>query len=516
MRYDEYGRQTSLSDPDAGTTRFAYDALGRIVSSTDAKGVKTTNTYDAYGNLAKSTCGTATTTYTYGSTVATRRLLLSETNGSQTIKYTYDKYHRLATKTYVIDGENFTYGYAYDLNNRLLSVQTPLGKEEYVYDSYGNIEEILFAGQTVWKLDSYTGKTRTTTLGGTLKSRRATNNNGLLESQTLTQVNTGVIRSEQTYTFGAKSGNLERRAGVNGADETFTYDRADRLTTVRKGSTVAMSMAYSPNGNIASKSDIGKYTYGSSKPHAVTSVENAKKAIPEETQEIVYTPFNKVQTVTQAGKKLTLAYGPDRQRSKTAYSNGAATQVRIYAGDFERLTQNGVTTCYQYVYSPDGLASIHVKPSDGSAVMHYAVADHLGSLLALYTSGFTQTYAAAYDAWGLQSVSKDDVSLRRGYCLHEHWDEFGLIDMNGRFYDPRLGRFLSPDPYVQDASNPQNFNRYSYCLNNPLKYNDPSGEFWHLVIGAAIGGVVNLVSGLVNHKIDNSISEYLPIHDCRF
>ncbi|MBQ3635809.1 MAG: RHS repeat-associated core domain-containing protein, partial [Bacteroidales bacterium] len=44
-----------------------------------------------------------------------------------------------------------------------------------------------------------------------------------------------------------------------------------------------------------------------------------------------------------------------------------------------------------------------------------------------------------------------------------------------RMYDPTVGRFLSPDPYVQDGTNPQNFNRYSYCLNNPLKYTDPSG-----------------------------------------
>ncbi len=82
---------------------------------------------------------------------------------------------------------------------------------------------------------------------------------------------------------------------------------------------------------------------------------------------------------------------------------------------------------------------------------------------------------------------------------HEHWDEFDLIDMslsskrgqcklacklpsgrkagiaNGRMYDPTVGRFLSPDPYVQDATNPQNYNRYAYCLNNPLKYTDPSG-----------------------------------------
>jgi len=69
-------------------------------------------------------------------------------------------------------------------------------------------------------------------------------------------------------------------------------------------------------------------------------------------------------------------------------------------------------------------------------------------------------------------------------------DLFGLINMNGRIYDPALGRFLSPDPYVQMPDNSQNFNRYSYALNNPLVYTDPSGEFpWLIVgIGALVGG----------------------------
>ena len=47
--------------------------------------------------------------------------------------------------------------------------------------------------------------------------------------------------------------------------------------------------------------------------------------------------------------------------------------------------------------------------------------------------------------------------------------------MNGRLYDYKLARFLSPDPFLQDPSNTQNFNRYSYCLNNPFAYTDPSG-----------------------------------------
>ena len=62
--------------------------------------------------------------------------------------------------------------------------------------------------------------------------------------------------------------------------------------------------------------------------------------------------------------------------------------------------------------------------------------------------------------------------------------------MNGRVYDPMLARFLSPDPYVQMPDYTQNFNRYSYCLNNPFKYTDPSGESIIAIIGGAIiGGI---------------------------
>ena len=74
----------------------------------------------------------------------------------------------------------------------------------------------------------------------------------------------------------------------------------------------------------------------------------------------------------------------------------------------------------------------------------------------------------------------------RGYTSHEHLDKVNLINMpacrtlgrNGRLYDPLTARMLSPDPFVQNASSTQNFNRYSYCMNNPLKYTDPSGYLY--------------------------------------
>jgi len=76
--------------------------------------------------------------------------------------------------------------------------------------------------------------------------------------------------------------------------------------------------------------------------------------------------------------------------------------------------------------------------------------------------------------WTYDSVPQAQY-LYRGYTMHEMLDEFGLINMNGRCYDPVVGRFLSPDIIVQNPNNTQCYNRYSYCINNPLKYSDPSG-----------------------------------------
>ncbi len=83
----------------------------------------------------------------------------------------------------------------------------------------------------------------------------------------------------------------------------------------------------------------------------------------------------------------------------------------------------------------------------------------------------------SYDAWGrlrnpsTQAVyapgSEPALLLGRGYTGHEHLTWFGLINMNARLYDPALGRFLSPDPYVQAPDFTQNFNRYSY-RHNPI------------------------------------------------
>jgi len=80
--------------------------------------------------------------------------------------------------------------------------------------------------------------------------------------------------------------------------------------------------------------------------------------------------------------------------------------------------------------------------------------------------------------WNVYTTLPTGILLARGFTGHEHLDLFGLINMDGRVYDPVIGRFLSADPVIQDIENLQCFNRYSYCVNNPLSLIDPSGYSW--------------------------------------
>jgi RHS repeat-associated protein len=112
----------------------------------------------------------------------------------------------------------------------------------------------------------------------------------------------------------------------------------------------------------------------------------------------------------------------------------------------------------------------------------FTVTYSFGSLTAISDATGNLIESLSYDPWGRRRNPNDwndynvtSTMFDRGFTGHEHLPQFGLINMNGRVYDPFLARFLSPDPFVQSPGNPQNYNRYSYALNNPLKYTDPSG-----------------------------------------
>ena len=118
--------------------------------------------------------------------------------------------------------------------------------------------------------------------------------------------------------------------------------------------------------------------------------------------------------------------------------------------------------------------------------IYYICRDYLGSITHIANSDGSLKQELSYDAWGrlrnpatqvaYATGSEPALFLGRGYTGHEHLAWFGLVNMNARLYDPLLGRFLSPDPYVGNPFLTQFYNRYTYAINNPLVYIDQTGE----------------------------------------
>ncbi len=152
----------------------------------------------------------------------------------------------------------------------------------------------------------------------------------------------------------------------------------------------------------------------------------------------------------------------------------------------EREVVGSATTQYIWI-GGDAYSAVAVatKVGTGSWTVYNIFRDHLGTITHLKTGSATTEYS--FDAWGRRR-DKDDWSYTltsepalfadRGFTSHEFLSDFNLYNMNGRLYDPVVGRFLSPDPYITDPSFSQSYNRYSYALNNPLKFTDYSGESW--------------------------------------
>lgn len=258
---------------------------------------------------------------------------------------------------------------------------------------------------------------------------------------------------------------------------------------------------------------MGNYSYASGRPNAVTGVTNPQNVIPNAGQNINYTAFSQPATVTENGYELTYTYGADYNRIRSiTKQNGNEINRRYYFGEYEKDITGGTTRHLHYISSPAGLVAIVVR-ENGNDTYYYTYTDHLGSILTVTNSGGGIVAEQSFDAWGryrdVNTWSATTTApsggvwawLTRGYTGHEHLRPFALINMNGRLYDPALGRVLSPDNYVQDPFFTQNYNRYSYAYNNPLVYNDPDGQLVFLAavaIGAAVGVLTNGINNSIN------------------
>jgi RHS repeat-associated protein len=221
------------------------------------------------------------------------------------------------------------------------------------------------------------------------------------------------------------------------------------------------------------------------KPHAIVGADANINCFPD-MQSVKYNVLDKVEQITQGRYRVNFEYGYDNQRmSMTKVDNIAnATYTKDYVGNCEFIDNNGNDEVRTYLAGPAGVFAVVVQKGNTTNI-DYVYKDNLGSWTTIADSTKRVVERMSYDAWGnLRDATTWCGNFgrlpkyERGFTGHEHLYEFGLINMNGRMYDPMSASFLSPDSYIQDPTTQQGFNRYAYCAYNPLKYVDPSGELY--------------------------------------
>lgn len=500
--YDKYGRRIAIKDPSAGIRRTAYDKAGNVSKETDADGREIVKEYDRYGRVVKQITPDLTTVYTYDNT---ENLLLSavSSNGSA-LHNTYDEYGRLQTqREEAPDGKwlRKTYGYTADGLPESIAYTSQNGALATELLSYRNgflTEVHLTDGTLVYRHDEENSLGQLTKLtAGGMQRTYEFNEWGLPVRRSITRADGGIM-FDHSYRFNVENNNLENRTDkIRNLSEDFDYDELNRLCSYGNN-----TVLYDNYGNICWKGDAGELVYTNpNRPYAVTGLVPAGDNPVKSGLEITYTAGERPSVITQDGKKAVLTYNANHDRIRMQCSVNDQTRLTRYylGGNYEVDETVGRTKEKLYLGGGyyDAPAVLVKEGSDAS--IYFIHRDYLGSILQIVDTHGNIVEESSFDAWGCrrnpvnQAVfvtgAEPELLLDRGYTGHEYLSFFGLINMNARLYDPVLGRFLSPDPYVQIPDFTQAYNRYGYCMNSPLCYVDRNGEFWFIpvIIGAAVG-----------------------------
>jgi RHS repeat-associated protein len=298
-----------------------------------------------------------------------------------------------------------------------------------------------------------------------------------------------------SYTYDVL-GNVLTRADANESlTETLTYDNLNRLTQAQVNQSTAKAFTYDPIGNLLTKSDVGTYTYpmaGSMLPHAVSVINGTINTSfvydynGNQTagfgRTITYTSYNKPSAIAQGSSTLTFSHDVDHQRFMQQAPEGTTLYFDAFGVHAEMFPPGTSGTWYDYVSA--GGAMLGMRVSSGSTVTtRYFHADNLGSIAVITDETGAVVERDGYDAWGKRRFPNgaDDPTgsltsqTTRGFTGQEELSDVGLVHLNGRVYDPLIARMTSADPMVPDPMNGQAWNRYSYVVNNPLAFTDPSG-----------------------------------------
>ena len=543
-KYDAWGRKIEYHDPSNGLYKYEYHhGFGLLTKEISPKGFKE-YAYNDKGQLIsqkEKSNKQGVTDKEIHFAYNDKGMLLSKTGSSKGKAFSshiaYDKYGRVIAASEESFGKKYERkNVVYDPIGRVHSYEKSLtssGKTthvviENVYDSWsGTMYQLKdkSSGKVLWELEELTakGKVLKAKLGGTSIQNTYDANDFLSAVSHKAEGKPDILSI--AYSFNAIKNELNSRntSGAFNILERFVYDDNNRLinwTNPRTGE--LHHNVYDKQGRIIENDQLGKIKFENKdkvyQPTGMSLNEKGAELLKNNLiQKIEYNENNDPVFIDGVKGDVRFEYGLTAMRqmmtfggeflsenaSQNETSHGKFTRFYSEDGSFEVTLdhQSGKEKHILYIggnpYESEIIFVKDFKEEKGS--YKFLHKDYLGSILAISDEEGNKLEQRHYDAWGNlthlqigngevitdpEQIAKAQLLLDRGYTSHEHLWEVGIIHMNGRLYDPLLRRFLNADENIQDLHNTQNYNKYGYVFNNPLMYNDPSGEFIFAIFAA--------------------------------
>ncbi|RNF85077.1 FG-GAP-like repeat-containing protein [Montanilutibacter psychrotolerans] len=534
FEYNALGELTAQRDGEGNRIESEIDARGRTWRRT-VKGaggtVESTSTFEfdtaanGVGQLAREEVAG---TYAAWAGQAATALEFARS-------YQYDAFGRGLGTTTIIDGVSYATAVRYDTYGRPWKGMDASGRwAKTILNSRGQAVSVCESNASDTTVScppddtTYLTTLETDAWGNVIKERRG--NGAAMEVTRSYRADNGRVETvcagaagscnvlQEGYGWDA-AGNLHTQQKDQHYLESFTYDNLNRLTdakfTMQAGAPVnvtTLSHSYDAVGNVCKRHGasygyegmagcgtgtlVGSGGAGPVGAHRVSEIVNSAGVV---TSSYYYDARGNQTLRDSSGTSAdrTIRYSLDDRAHEIALGNGlrarfwygsdgarykredaAGSKRTLYLGNVEIEVVGGVTTIKRTV------AGVMLQKIVGAAVTRsYLFHDHLGSLARITDANGVVTDKLDYRPFGERRDTANPVLMTtaapslttRGFTGHEHIDGLGVIHMNGRIYDPDLGRFLQPDPVIQAPNNAQSWNAYTYVFNNPLRYTDPTG-----------------------------------------
>jgi RHS repeat-associated protein len=521
--YDDKHRVVIFTSPDTGTSTYAYDMAGNLIQKTDANEVTIHYYYDALNRLTAidfPSDGDITYSYDEGAKGMGHRTGMTDASGSTV--FAYDSRGRLVEKTGTVQGQSYTVTQGFTPAGRTMFFRYPPDiqgrRVDYIRNKKtGRMKKVstIFRSVNTTLLDNLafypfgTPRSAVALGSGTTPGGGGAATTGFpieIEKSDCgcIQVTNRGKPLEQSYTYYA-DGNIKSINGVMTPWFTHYYEY-NSLGYLKhdEGFLRTIDYTYDRVGNrltrtIDDQSETYSYYPGTNRLHSVTG-----------TATINYTYDNNGNPIGIGNRAY--VYGQDNRLTEVAESGNTIAKY-TYNGLGQRVLKEaeGVITVFNYDFKgniiaeglTDGTITKHYIYMGSNRISSYDVTskkfafyanNHLGAplIMAKYKGGTGPVlWEADYKPYGEAEVSPDSTEVNNFRFPGQYYDEeTGLHYNYFRYYDPKTGRYLTPDPIGQLGG----INLYTYVLNNPINAIDPYGlKNWGQIIGggiAVIGGRV--------------------------